>query len=84
MFILFFAFSTILTGYYYIESNLKFFKTKISKQQLLIIKMITILFLFMGCIISSETLWKIVDCLVALLAIINIYTLLKLHNKIKI
>ena len=82
LFILLFAFSTILTGYYYIESNLKFFKEKINKQQLIIIKIITIIFLFIGCIISSEKLWKIVDCLIAILAIINIYALLKLRNKI--
>lgn len=82
--ILFFAFSTILTGYYYIESNLKFFKAKISHKQLIIVKIITIIFLFIGCIISSERLWDIVDCLVAMLAIINIYALVKLHHKIKI
>lgn len=82
--ILFFAFSTILTGYYYIESNLKFFKAKISHKQLIIVKIITIIFLFIGCIISSERLWDIVDCLVAMLSIINIYALVKLHHKIKI
>lgn len=82
--ILFFAFSTILTGYYYIESNLKFFKAKISHKQLIIVKIITIIFLFIGCLISSEQLWDIVDCLVAMLAIINIYTLIKLRHKIKI
>lgn len=82
--ILFFAFSTILTGYYYIESNLKFFKSKINHKQLIIIKIITIIFLFIGCIISSEQLWDIVDCLVAMLAIINIYALVKLRHKIKI
>ncbi len=82
--ILFFAFSTILTGYYYIESNLKFFKSKISHKQLNIVKIITIIFLFIGCIISSEQLWDIVDCLVAMLAIINIYALVKLRHKIKL
>lgn len=82
--ILFFAFSTILTGYYYIESNLKFFKAKISHKQLIIVKIITIIFLFIGCLISSEQLWDIVDCLVAMLAIINIYALIKLRHKIKI
>lgn len=82
--ILFFAFSTILTGYYYIESNLKFFKAKISHNQLIFVKIITIIFLFIGCIISSTTLWDIVDCLVAMLAIINIYALIKLRHRIKI
>lgn len=81
--ILLFAFSTILTGYYYIESNLKFLKSKINHKQLFILKIITLLFLFIGCIISSRKLWDIVDCLISLLAIINIYSLLKLRNKIK-
>lgn len=81
--ILLFAFSTILTGYYYIESNLKFLKPKVNPKQLLILKVITLLFLFIGCIISSEKLWNIIDCLIALLAIINIYSLLKLRDKIK-
>lgn len=82
--ILLFAFSTILTGYYYIESNLKFFKPNITHKQLIIIKITTLIFLFIGCIISSKQLWNIVDCLIALLAIINIYSLLKLRNKINI
>ena len=83
IFILLFAFSTILTGYYYIESNLKFLKSNINKKELAITKIITLLFLFIGCIISSKTLWDIVDALIAILAIINIYTLLKLKDKIK-
>lgn len=82
IFIFLFAFSTILTGYYYIESNLKFFKPSLKKIELTILKIITILFLFIGCIISSETLWNIVDSLIALLAIINIYAIIKLRKKI--
>lgn len=81
--ILLFAFSTILTGYYYIESNIKFFKGNINKKQLVFIKLITLIFLFIGCIISSEKLWNIVDILIAMLAIINIYSLLRLRDKIK-
>lgn len=81
--ILLFAFSTILTGYYYIESNIKFFKGNINKKQLVFIKLITLIFLFIGCIISSEKLWNIVDILIAMLAIINIYSLLRLRVKVK-
>lgn len=81
--IILFAFSTILTGYYYIESNLKFFNNNISNTKLFIAKLITLIFLFIGCIISSKKLWNIVDILIAILAIINIYSLLKLKNKIK-
>lgn len=81
--IILFAFSTILTGYYYIESNLKFFNNNISNTKLFIAKLITLIFLFIGCIISSKKLWNIVDILIAILAIINIYSLLKLKDKIK-
>lgn len=81
--IILFAFSTILTGYYYIESNLKFFNNNISNTKLFIAKIITLIFLFIGCIISSKKLWNIVDILIAILAIINIYSLLKLKDKIK-
>lgn len=81
--IILFAFSTILTGYYYIESNLKFFNNNISNTKLFIAKIVTLIFLFIGCIISSKKLWNIVDILIAILAIINIYSLLKLKDKIK-
>lgn len=81
--ILLFSFSTIITGYYYIESNIKFFKKTINKKKLILIKIIILLFLFIGCIISSNKLWNIVDILIALLAIINTYSLLKIEKIVK-
>lgn len=80
--ILLFAFSTILTGYYYGESALKFFFDKIKKEYLFILKILTLVVLFIGSIMSSTTLWNIVDILVAILAIINIYSLLLLKNDV--
>lgn len=75
-----FSFSTIITVYYYGESNLKF----ITKNTLLIkiLKLITIISLFIGGIISSNFIWQVVDIFVGLLAIINIYALYNLKDKV--
>lgn len=81
--ILFFSFSTILTGYYYGESSLKYFFNHPSKLSLFILKICTLIILFLGCIISSDYLWKLVDIFVALLAIINIYAIYRLRNEIE-
>lgn len=81
--ILLFAFSTILTGYYYSESSLKFFFDRIPTIYLHLLKVVTLFVIYFGCIISSTTLWQIVDVLVALLAIINIYGLFGLRDEIE-
>lgn len=80
--VLLFSFTTILTGYYDGESSLKYFFNKISPIHLNILKIVSLLVLFLGCIISSTMLWSFVDILVAFLAIINIYTLFKLKKDI--
>lgn len=80
--ILLFAFSTILTGYYYGESSLKYFTNSIQPIYLVLLKIITLIVVFLGCILSSTMLWNLVDILVALLAIINIYALVGLREDI--
>lgn len=80
--ILLFAFSTILTGYYYGESSLKYFMDSIKPIYLILLKIVTLIVVFLGCILSSTILWKLVDILVALLAIINIYALIGLREEI--
>ncbi|MDD3453283.1 MAG: amino acid carrier protein [Bacilli bacterium] len=75
-----FAFSTILTGYYYGEVSLKFIKD--SNKHIKLLKIITTINLFLGCILSSEFIWNIVDMLVAVLSIINIIAILKLKSDI--
>lgn len=75
-----FAFSTIITVYYYGESNLKFITTK--KWPIKILKIIAFLSLFIGGMASSSSSWQIVDLFVALLAIINIYALYQSKNKV--
>ena len=83
-FILLFAFSTILTGYYYGESSLRFLMSKRCSWAIFLLKCITVVILFLGCIVSASLLWKIIDLLVAILAIINIYALYSLRKNISI
>lgn len=80
--IILFSFTTILTGYYDGEASLKYFFKEIKKRYLLYLKLATIIILFLGCMISSTTLWTFVDILVALEAIINIYALIMLRKDI--
>ena len=80
--IILFSFTTILTGYYDGEASLKYFFKKINKKYLLLLKILTLLVLFFGCTISSSILWNVVDLLVSLEAIINIYALLSLRKNI--
>lgn len=82
--ILLFAFSTIVAGYYYGESSLRFIDKKVSKVKLILFKIITLFILFIGAIIKPCILWNMSDFIIGLLAIINIYTILKLYKKKKI
>ena len=78
--IILFAFSTIIAGYYYGESNLKF----ISKNNKFttILKITTLLILLFSSIISANILWNFVDIFVAILGIINIIALFLLKNDV--
>ena len=81
--IIMFAFSTILTGYYYGESSLKSIFKTLTKKHILILKLSIIVVVIIGCLASATVLWKCVDILAALLVIINVYTLLRLRHEIK-
>lgn len=76
------AYSTIVAGYYYGESSLKYLLKNVSNKQINILKIVTVILLLMGSVISATLLWKIVDILVAILAIINMYALIKLRKEI--
>ena len=78
-----FAFSTILSGYYYGESNLKYLDKNINNKHIKILKIITVILLITGSTINSSIIWKIVDIFVALMAIINMYSILNLRNVVK-
>jgi len=82
VFIFLFAFSTVLTGYYYGESSLRFIIGKGHKKFIVLLKIITLIILFLGGIMSATILWNVVDLLVAFLAIINIYSLFRLQDNI--
>jgi AGCS family alanine or glycine:cation symporter len=74
------AYSTIVAGYYYGECSLKYL-TK-NKFILILLKVLTIILLFIGSIINSTIIWKIVDVSICLLAITNMYSLLCLRKEI--
>ena len=77
--IILFAFSTILTGHYYCESAIKFFDDKKDVSFLILATPISV---FIGAVTSPTIIWNIIDILVAILAFINIYSLLKLKDEI--
>lgn len=74
-----FGLATILTGYYYGESSLKFIK-KTKKVDIVILKIVTIGVIVISSIMPSNALWSITDILIGLLAIINIYATFSLRD----
>ena len=74
-----FALASLITSYYYGESALKFMKNH-HKADLITLKIITIIFIVIGSIASSNLLWTVVDIMVGIMAIINIYALFKLRK----
>ena len=76
-----FAFTTILSSYYNAESSLKYFIDK-PKKLLKILKIFTLFSIFMGAISSSNIIWNFIDIFVGVLAIINIYAIVKLQDEV--
>lgn len=79
--IILFAFSTILSGYYDSEASFCYL-FKASNKKLLILKIISVIIIVISSVISSSIIWQIVNIFTALLAIINIYALLKLEDDV--
>ena len=75
------AYSTIVAGYYYGETN-AIFITNESKKTTKIVVIITLLSVIIGSFIKSNILWKIIDFFISILAIINMSALFKLKNEI--
>ena len=75
-----FSFSTIITIYYYGESSLEFITAK--KTAIKILKMVTIISIFVGGIIKANTIWQLIDIFLAILTIINMYAIYKLKETI--
>ena len=68
-----FSFSTLITIYYYGEISLKFLTE--NKQIIKILKLFTILSIFIGGIIKAPIIWNFIDINLALLTIINMCAL---------
>ncbi len=77
-----FSFSTIIAGYYYGESSLKFLNSKVNNKTLLFFKLITCVILFWGALSSPNIIWNLVNISTGILAIINTYAIYKLKDKI--
>lgn len=73
-----FAFSTIISSYFFGESNLLIFnKRNIINHIYIIVFMIVIA---ISCYIKVNILWNLTDFLVGILAIINMYAILKINR----
>ena len=77
--IILFAFSTIISGYYYGEVALKYI-TK--KNNTIILKIITIIILLLSTIISPIFIWKSIDTFIVILAIFNTLFLILLRTDV--
>ena len=77
--IILFAFSTIISGYYYGEVALKYI-TK--KNNTILLKVITILIILISTVISPTIIWDFIDIFIVILAIINSISLIMLRKKI--
>lgn len=74
-----FALSTVIAGYYYGESSLKFIK-ETNKMDIIILKIVTIVCILIGSTLSSNIIWIFVDIAVGVIAIINTYALFSLRG----
>lgn len=75
-----FAFSTIITSYYYGLLNIKYLKSNKSDT---LAKIIVIIVIVLSFYIKSSTIWAYVDILTALTTLINIYAIMKLKSSIR-
>ena len=73
-----FAFSTIISGYFFGETNLRIFTN--NKKIINLFKVIVILIIFISGYISPTILWNLTDYFIAILAIINVSSILKIKN----
>ena len=80
--VILFSFSTIVTGYYYGESSFNYFFDTVNLKYIYVLRFITLVILFLGCIIPSSFIWGVVDILVGILILINLYAIWKLKDKV--
>lgn len=73
-----FAFSTIISGYFFGENNVRIFTN--NKKFIKIFKIIVILIIAISGYVSPEILWNLTDYFIAILAIINISSILRIKK----
>ena len=71
-----FAVSTIISGYFFGENNVRLFTN--NKKMINVFKIIVILIIGISGFVSPNILWNLTDYFIAILAIINIYSILKI------
>lgn len=71
-----FAFSTIISSYFFGESNLKIFSSKKGIKTLF--KIMFMLVIVISCYVKPNILWNLCDYFIALLAIINVSSIIKI------
>ncbi len=74
----FFAISTILGMYYYGQSNFEFIFN--GSKHLKKYKISIVIFIFFSAIIETQALWNFTDIATAIMALINMYALIKLRK----
>lgn len=80
--IFFFAFSTILTGYFYGECNVKYLCK--NEKILYPVRVIVLIVILISSIGSASLIWSLVDLGVALTATINVMALCYLAKEVKV
>jgi AGCS family alanine or glycine:cation symporter len=75
-----FAFSTIITSYYYGDISLKYL---LGNKSINISKIIVIIVIVLSFVVNSSNIWGFVDITTALTTIINIYSLIKIRKDLR-
>lgn len=73
-----FAFSTIISGYFFGENNVRIFTN--NKKIINVFKIIVILIIAISGYVSPQILWNLTDYFIAILAIINISSILRIDK----
>ena len=73
-----FAFSTIISGYFFGENNMKIFTN--NKKIINVFKLIVIFIIVISGYVSPNILWNLTDYFIAILAIINISSILRIYR----
>ena len=73
-----FAFSTIISGYFFGENNVRIFTN--NKKIINLFKIIIVLVIFISGYVSPSILWNLTDYFIAILAIINISSIIRIKR----